>query len=127
MVNLLADLYDHQGKCERIKNFPYPRQFATLNLFFVWLFVGLVPFGLLQEFAELGPNFAWMTIPASVIVSWVFHTMDKIGESSENPFEGGPNDVPITALSRTIEIDLRELLGEQDIPPALQAVNDILM
>ncbi|MFV8749996.1 bestrophin family protein [Nannocystaceae bacterium ST9] len=127
MVKLLAEFYDQQGKSERIKNFPYPRQFATLNLFFVWLFVTLVPFGLLQEFAELGDHFAWLTIPASVIVAWVFHTMDKIGESSENPFEGGPNDVPITALCRTIEIDLRELLGERDVPPALQAVNDILM
>ena len=45
----------------------------------------------------------------SVIISWVFHTMEKIGESPENPFECSANDVPITALSRTIEIDLREM------------------
>jgi putative membrane protein len=53
--------------------------------------------------------------------------MDKIGTVSENPFQGGPNDVPITALSRTIEIDLREALGESNIPAALQPVNHILM
>lgn len=123
----LALLLEHQGKCERIKNFPYPRQFATLNLLFVWLFILLVPFGLLLEFQKLGPGLVWMTIPCSVIVAWVFHMMDKIGESSENPFEGSPNDVPISAMSRAIEIDLREMLGEQELPAALQPSNNILM
>jgi putative membrane protein len=123
----LAAFIDAQGRCERLKNFPYPRQFATLNLMFVWLFVILVPLGLLPEFQKLGGAFVWLTVPVGVVVAWVFHTMDKIGESSENPFEGGPNDVPITALCRTIEIDLRELLGEQQLPAALQPTNQILM
>lgn len=127
MENLLVNLYDQQGKCERIKNFPYPRQFATLNLYFVCLFCILVPFGLLQEFDKLGEHFVWLTVPFSVLVSWVFLTMEKIGEATENPFEGTPNDVPITALSRNIEIDMREMLDEKNIPPPLQPVNDILM
>jgi putative membrane protein len=124
---MLSNLYDQQGKCERIKNFPYPRQFATLNLFFVCLFTLLVPFGMLQEFDKLGNHFVWLTIPFSVLVSWVFLTMEKIGEATENPFEGTPNDVPMAALTRTIEIDLREMLDEKDLPPAVQPVNNILM
>ncbi|MDX2248355.1 MAG: bestrophin family ion channel [Bacteroidia bacterium] len=127
MTSVLAAFYDHQGKCERIKNFPYPRQFATINLFFVRMFIALVPFGMLQEFEKLGENFVWLSIPFSVLVSWVFHTMEKIGEATENPFEGGANDVPMTALSRAIEIDLREMLDEAEIPAALQPVNNILM
>lgn len=126
MSKTLAKFYDDQGKSERIKNFPYPRQFATLNIYFIWLFIVLVPFGLLREFDKLGEHFVWLTIPASVIIAWVFHTMDKIGESSENPFEGSPNDVPITALARTIEIDLREMIGEKDLPGAIEPVNSIL-
>ena len=124
---LLVNLYEQQGKCERIKNFPYPRQFATLNLYFVCLFSILVPFGLLQEFDKLGEYYVWLTIPFSVMVSWVFLAMEKIGEATENPFEGTPNDVPIAALSRNIEIDLREMLDEINIPPPVQAVNNILM
>jgi putative membrane protein len=127
MENLLVNLYEQQGKCERIKNFPYPRQFATLNLYFVWLFCLLVPFGLLQEFDKLGDHFVWLTIPFSILVSWVFLTMEKIGEATENPFEGTPNDVPIAALTRNIEIDLREMLDEKNIPSPSQAVNNILM
>lgn len=127
MENLLINLFDQQGKCERIKNFPYPRQFATINLYFVKLFVLLVPFGMLQEFEKLGDHFAWLTIPFSALVCWVFNTMEKIGEATENPFEGTANDVPVAAISRTIEIDLREMLDEKVIPPALQPVHNILM
>ena len=127
LQNLLKDFYDQQGKCERIKNFPYPRQFASINLFFIRLFIVLVPLGMLQEFAKMGENWVWLNIPFSALVSWVFNSMEKVGESTENPFEGNANDVPITALSRTIEIDLKEMLDETDIPESLQPVNKILM
>lgn len=127
----LVALYDHQGKSERIKNFPYPRQFATINQMFIRLFVTMLPFGILQEFGkltkELGEGFIWVTVPCSVIVGWVFYIMERIGESTENPFEGGPNDVPISSISRTIEIDLRDMLDEKDLPLPLASVNNILM
>lgn len=127
MENLLVNLYDQQGKCERIKNFPYPRQFATINQMFIRCFTSLIPFGMLNEFQKLGDIMVWLTIPFSAIVGWIFMAMEKVGESTENPFEGSANDVPVTAMSRTIEIDLREMLDEKEIPPALQPVNNILM
>ncbi|MDI1356301.1 MAG: bestrophin family ion channel [bacterium] len=127
----LAALYEHQGKAERIKNFPYPRQFATINQMFIRLFVTMLPFGILQEIAKIteavGPLFIWATVPCSVIVAWVFYVMERIGEATENPFEGGANDVPITSISRTIEIDLREMLDENNIPSPLVPINNILM
>jgi ion channel-forming bestrophin family protein len=127
MENQLVTLYDLQGRCERIKNFPYPRQFSSINLYFIRLFTFVVPFGLLQEFNKLGEHMIWLNIPFSVIVNWVFNTMEKIGEATENPFEGGANDVPISTLCRTIEIYLREMLDETDIPAPLAAVNSIQM
>lgn len=127
MENMLKEFYEQQGKCERIKNYPYPRQFATLNLYFVWLFIILLPFGMLNEFNKLGEHFVWLTIPFSALVSWVFHTMERIGEATENPFQGGANDVPISNLARTIEIDLREMLDETDLPAPIEPENHILM
>lgn len=124
---VLQDLFDLQGQCERIKNFPYPRQFATINLYFIRIFMCLLPLGLLREFERLGTHFVWLAVPFSFLVGWVFNAMDRIGEITENPFEGSPNDVPITALARTIEIDLREMLGEADIPAPLAPVNRVLM
>lgn len=127
--NMIGELFTLQGKAERIKNFPYPRQFATLNLFFVWIFVFLLPFGLMHEFDQIGQslvnsentniayvfftkNFVWLTIPFSIVISWIFMLMERVGDVSENPFEGMSNDVPITTISRGIEIDIREMIGE---------------
>lgn len=127
LMRQLSTLLEQQGKCERIKNFPYPRQFATLNLFFIWSFIVLLPFGVATELKRVAPGALWLAVPITVLVAWVFHTMDKIGDASENPFEGGPNDVPITAMSRGIEIDLREQLNETELPPPHAPVADILM
>jgi ion channel-forming bestrophin family protein len=131
LENQLKELYDQQGKCERIKNFPYPRQFSSINLYFTNLFCILLPFGFLGEFSKtiekFGENIIWLTIPFSMILGWVFLVLEQIGESTENPFEGNANDVPITQISRNIEIDLREMLGEKDLPPVLKAENNILM
>jgi len=127
MENMLKMFFTHQGKAERIKKFPYPRQFASINMFFIVLFSFLVPFGMLDEFAKLGDYGVWFTIPFSVVVGWVFTSLEQVGESTENPFEGGANDIPMAALSRTIEIDLREMLEEEELPPAITPVNDILM
>ena len=125
--NQIKELFDLQGRSERIKNFPYPRQFSSINLYFAYLLVILLPMGLLGEFAKLGPSFVWLTIPCSVVVGWVFLTLEQIGESTENPFEGSANDVPITSMCRTIEIDLRDMLDEKELPAAITPVNDILM
>lgn len=127
MEAVLKDFFTHQGKAERIKKFPYPRQFASINMFFIILFVILVPFGMLDEFAKLGGYGVWLTIPFSVVVGWVFTSLEQVGESTENPFEGGANDIPMAALSRTIEIDLREMLEETELPTAVAPVNQILM
>lgn len=126
LERILIELYNQQGASERIKNFPYPRQYATLNKWFIKVFIILLPLGMLQEFEKLGGNLIWLSIPFSALASWVFTTMERIGESSESPFEGSANDVPITAMSRTIEVDLREMFGMADIPPALKPVNNIL-
>lgn len=126
MVQTITELYNQQGAAERIKNFPYPRQYATLNLWFIKIFIVLLPFGMLQEFQKLGEGFVYLAIPFSALAGWVFTTMEKIGESSENPFEGGPNDVPITAMARTIEIDLLEMFDQKDIPEPVQPTHNIL-
>jgi putative membrane protein len=126
MARTLGELFTQQGASERIKNFPYPRQYATVNLWFVRIFVVLVPLGMLQEFGKLGGELLWLSIPFSALAGWIFTTMEKDGEGTENPFEGSASDVPITWMSRMIEIDLRQMLGDTDVPPPITSVNGIL-
>jgi putative membrane protein len=127
MMNAVKSFYEHQGKSERIKAYPYPRQFSSINLFFTRLLVHLLPLGMLSEFAKLGHDNVWLTIPFSIIVGWVFTSLEQVGESTENPFEGGANDIPITAISRNIEIDLLEIIGAPESPPPISPQNNILM
>jgi len=127
LEKMLLEFYNQQGASERIKNFPYPRQFATLNLYFIKIFVILVPLGMLQEFNKLGGCLIWLSIPFSALSTWIFTTLEKIGESTESPFEGSANDVPITSISRSIEIDLREMFNDDNIPAPLKPENNILV
>ncbi|NIJ53928.1 bestrophin family protein [Dyadobacter arcticus] len=127
MMNVVQEFYSQQGAAERIKNFPFPRQYAYFSKVFVWLFVLILPFGLINEFAKLGPGYLWFAIPSYIVIAWVFYTMEVVGDTSENPFENAINDIPMTAICRTIEIDLREMLDEGSIPAPVAAVNNILM
>jgi putative membrane protein len=122
----ITEMYTLQGKSERIKNFPFPRQYATVNYFFAVLFIILVPFGILSVFAAMDHSwFVWLSIPFSVVGSWVFWSMEAIGEYSENPFEGLYNDVPITSMARGIEIDIRQMLDETDLPDSMEPMSDM--
>lgn len=129
--NQLKELYDLQSKCERIKNFPYPRQFTSINLYFTNALCLLLPLGFIGEFSKLtaqsGQGIIWLAIPFSVLIGWVFLVLEQIGESTENPFEGSPNDIPITQISRNIEIDLRQMLDEKELPAVITPKNGILM
>jgi len=140
LENVLEELFTLQGKSERIKNFPYPRQYASLSNYFVWIFLLLLPIGLVPEFADIdeallqdfpkiGGMFIWLVVPFCGAVSWVFHTMMRIGHVGENPFEGSANDVPISTIARGIEIDMRQLLDEDDdiIPKQFPEEYDVQM
>ena len=141
-----------KGKVRVLKNFPYPRQYATINYIFIWVFIILSPFGIMQEFESIGihlienwrdhstqsslvhrvqrfiaTHFIWFSIPFSTLLAWVIHTMDVRGKHTENSFEGGPNDIPITDISRGIEIDIRQLIDDTDISEPYQWASAIIM
>lgn len=135
MMEILRELYGLQGRAERIKKTPLPRQYAEFSRLFTRVFVFTVPFGLLDVFKDRLPagipashDLPWLItyLAASVLISWVFLTMEGIGDSSEDPFERSMNDVPMNSLCRVIERDLRQMLGESDLPPAEAPIDSIL-
>jgi putative membrane protein len=127
MQNLLKEFYELQGKAERIKKFPLPRQYGGMSSVFVGIFIFLLPFGMVNEFMKFSEYGIWISIPFTVLIGWVYMMMELVGDYSENPFEGLGNDIPMLSLCRVIEIDLLEMLGETDLPPAIEAKNGVLM
>ncbi|WP_207534583.1 bestrophin family protein [Desertivirga arenae] len=105
----LIEFNNIQGRCERIKNTPLPRQYSSFSKVFVFIHASVLPFVFIEE---LG----WLSIPFSVIISFVFRCLDLMGERAEDPFENRIEDVPLTALSIAIETNLKEQMGETDFP-----------
>lgn len=127
LVDLLRSFYTLQGKNERIKKFPLPRQYANLSRYFVGIFIILIPFSMIPELMKIGEYGVWISVPITVLIGWVYIMMEIVADYSENPFQGMANDIPMLSLCRTIEIDLKEMLGEQKLPPVITAKKGVLM
>ena len=124
MEGQLLALANYEGGCERIKITPLLRQYHFFTKLFLFVFMALLPFSLIGDFARMGAPA--LMIPVSVLVSFVFGVMGKVGEVNEDPFENRITDVPLTAICNTIERDLREMLGERTLPDKLRPVSGFL-
>jgi ion channel-forming bestrophin family protein len=115
----LSDLVDLQGGSERIKNTPMPRQYDDYPRLFIQIYCLLLPLGLVL-------NMGWYTPLGSTLVGFIFLALDRIGRDLENPFDNGIYDIPLTSMSRTIEINLRQAMGERSLPASLEPVKGVL-
>ena len=109
LMNELKDFYVHQGMAERIKKTVFPFYYTYFTQVFLWLFIILLPFSLTGTM-----NF--MSIPLSMAISFVFYILDKSGNITEVPFENTASDTPMTTICKSIEIDLRHMLDETNLP-----------
>jgi putative membrane protein len=120
----LAGFNNWQGACERIKNTPLPMNYQYFTKLFLYVFIFILPLCLVGDFFKM--NMGWLVIPVSFIISFVFAVMNRVGEINENPFDNHIQDIPMTALCNTIERDLKEMLGEKELPERVVPVNGYL-
>jgi putative membrane protein len=119
MEALLVDMSNAQGGMERIKNTPLPREYDYFPTLFVQLFCILLPIGLVDSLTLFTPL-------ASSIVGFMLLAMDRVGADLQNPFENRAHDVPLTSITRTIQIDLEQLRGERAAPAPVRPVENVL-
>lgn len=115
----MSSLMDSQGGAERIKNTPMPAQFDFFPRLFVQIYCLVLPVGMVE-------SLGWYTPLGSTLVGFMFLALDRIGRDIEDPFENTIQDVPMTSIATTIEINLRQLLGETELPSPVQPVDGIL-
>jgi putative membrane protein len=101
--------------CERIKGTPIPFSYTLLLHRTAYFYCFLLPFGLVD-------TIGFMTPFVVAIVAYTFFGLDALGDEIEEPFGLAPNDLPLDTICRTIEINLRETLGEAPLPQALMPV-----
>ncbi len=116
----LNELSNILGACERIKHTPIPFSYSVLIHRIVASYCLFLPFGLVETTGVLTPIVVFL-------ISYAFFELDAIGDEIENPFGLQPNDLPLTAISRNIEINLLELINHSNRPDVLKPENDILL
>ncbi len=116
----INELTNILGSCERIKNTPIPFSYAVLIHRIVASYCFFLPFGLVETTGILTPIVVLM-------ISYAFFELDAIGDEIEDPFGLQPNDLPLAAITRNIEINLLELINNPDRPKPLKPVDDILL
>lgn len=112
----LSAMVASAASCERIKNTPVPFSYTLLLHRTAYLYCFMLPFGLVD-------SIGYMTPVVVTIVAYTFYGLDALGDEIEEPFGLSPNDLPLDAICRTIEIDMRDALGEPELPPPLLPVN----
>ncbi|MCD0488803.1 hypothetical protein LPB86_11210 [Pedobacter sp. MC2016-14] len=105
MDNTLTRFSNEMGGCERIKNTIFPATYSTYIHFSVLLFILLLPFGLIEFFGVV-------EIPLVIAISCSFFLIEKMAIHLQDPFENKPTDTPTSAISQTIERDIRQMLKE---------------
>lgn len=108
----LARLCDSMGKCERIKNTVFPRSYSILVHSLIYVFAAILPFG----FDDSQLSLLIIEIGITILIPTLFIAIEKTAIIMQDPFENTPVDTPMTSLAETIEINLREMIGEQNVP-----------
>ncbi|BBQ08969.1 membrane protein [Elizabethkingia anophelis] len=108
----LARLCDSMGKCERIKNTVFPRSYSILVHSLIYVFAAILPFG----FDDSQLSLLIIEIGITILIPTLFIAIEKTAIIMQDPFENTPVDTPMTSLAQTIEINLREMTGEQNVP-----------
>jgi putative membrane protein len=99
----LGSLIDVCGICERIKSTPIPFSYNLFIKLFIMLYVGVLPFTVIEVYG-------YLTIPAVLLTSYILVGLEMIGEEIEEPFGFERNDLPLNQLSQLIRVNVHDIL-----------------
>ena len=111
--NTLVNFSNAMGMAERIKNTIFPVTYRIFLHFFIYIFIVTLSIALrdIKSYFE---------IPLLLTISTMFFLLERSATHMQDPFRNRPTDTPMTAIARTIEINIKELLKEPEIPNPLQ-------
>lgn len=114
---MLVAFTDSMGMAERIKNTVFPTIYIFFTKAFIWLFTIMITMVCSREIG------LWSIVMGSIVGS-VFHITHFNGQTLMDPFSTLTTSMPLNQISRTIEINLLEMLGEKDIPAPVKPINN---
>ena len=112
-TELIQGFNESLSSCERLKKTPFPMQYTWFVHYTLVVFLFVLPL-------SLAGHMGYWAIPFAIVIGYAYIMLEYVGRHIENPFENAVNDVPMDYIARTIEIDLRELLGEAELPEPIR-------
>ena len=109
MSDCIRQMYELQGKAERIKKTTFPFFYTYFTRMFLWVFILILPFGLV-------PVMGWESLPISIVTSFIFFILERTGTATMVPLDRNTSGTPMSGLCRVVEIDILEQVGSNDIP-----------
>jgi len=114
---MIVTFCDDMGKSERIKNTVFPTTYNYYSKAFIWIFIYSVTM-------TIGNAIGIWSIIFGTLVGYIFFTIQSIGQTLLNPFQDIRTGIPLSQITRTIEINLLEMLDEENIPEPIMSVDD---
>ena len=112
--NTLVRLVDAMGKAERIKSTVFPVTYRLFLHLMIYLFIITLSISL-KNIASV------FEIPLLLVLSAAFFLLEKSATHMQDPFENRPTDTAVTAIARTIEINIKNIIEDKNIPEKLNA------
>lgn len=125
MDDTLTRLTDLQGRAERIKGTPLPRPYDYYTMAFLNLFILFFPFAFINELEAIDE--AYLIFPITILVGWMFYQIYVLGKVLARPFDNIKTDVALNTICRTIEIDLKEIIRDENVPEPIKPKRGVLM
>ncbi|WP_234794957.1 bestrophin family protein [Hymenobacter arizonensis] len=116
----LVRLVDAQGRAERINSTVFPSSYRLLVYLFIYLFLGTLSLGLVETMG------LW-EVPLLLAIASTYFLLERTARYLQDPFSNRPTDTPVTSIARTIEINLKQLLQEEEVPAPVKADSYYLM
>lgn len=116
----LTRLTDSMGKAERIRNTVFPKTYRLFLKAFIYVFITILS-------VSLSEVEGYWEILVTTAISTPFLLLERTSRQMQDPFADQPTDTPVTAIARTVEINIRQLLGDKNVPDPYEADKFYLM
>jgi ion channel-forming bestrophin family protein len=113
----LSGISGEMGKAERIKNTVFPTTYIFYTKLFIWMFI-------ISVTIVLNNSIGMTAVLLGLAIGYVYYISHTIGVTLLNPFVPSPVGIPLDHLARSTEIDLKEILGERNLPQPLPIIQD---
>ncbi len=111
--NTFVNFSNAMGMAERIKSTVFPQTYRLFLHFFIYVFVVTLSIALtdIDSFFE---------IPLLLVIASAFFLLEKSATHLQDPFSNRPTDTAMTTIATNIEINIKQLLDEAELPEPVQ-------